>query len=173
LPDCRNVINSENAVYKRILVAIDGSKTSASGLRHAIKLAAEAIARMRLVHVVDSVPMDIEVAAAEMELWKALRKSGESLLKRAEQRAGRAGLESETKLLEVESFGERVADVIVQDAKRWHADLIVIGTHGRSGVSHAVFGSVAEGVVRSSTTPVLLIRGPRRNTRKRRPRSRI
>ena len=55
--------------------------------------------------------------------------------------------------------GERIASILVAEATRWPADLIVIGTHGRSGFSRVLFGSVAEGVVRTAHTPVLLIRG--------------
>ena len=63
----------------------------------------------------------------------------------------------QTRLLEAD--GERIASVIVEEAKRWPADLIVIGTHGRSGFSRILFGSVAEGVVRTAHVPVLLVRG--------------
>ncbi|MFZ3083049.1 universal stress protein [Rhodoferax ferrireducens] len=48
---------------------------------------------------------------------------------------------------------------IAADAEAWPADLIVICTHGRSGLTHLLMGSVAEGVVRIATKPVLLIRG--------------
>jgi len=54
--------------------------------------------------------------------------------------------------------GERVASVIDGDARQWGADLIVIGTHGRSGLSRLLLGSVAEGVARGTSVPVLLIR---------------
>lgn len=50
-------------------------------------------------------------------------------------------------------------DVIVDEAKRSAADLVVIGTHGRRGVGRLVMGSVAEGVIRTSLVPVLTIRG--------------
>ena len=58
----------------------------------------------------------------------------------------------------LDSGGARIASVIVDEARRWPADLIVIGTHGRSGFSRVLFGSVAEGVVRTAHIPVLLIR---------------
>ena len=53
--------------------------------------------------------------------------------------------------------GQRVGEVIAQEADDAKADLIVIGTHGRRGVSHLILGSVAETVVRAATIPVLLI----------------
>ena len=74
-------------------------------------------------------------------------------------RAKKAGVGAESRLVEVEKYGERVVDAIVDEAKRWRADLIVIGTHGRRGVSHLLLGSVAEGVVRLAPAPVLLVRG--------------
>jgi nucleotide-binding universal stress UspA family protein len=57
----------------------------------------------------------------------------------------------------LEADGERIASVIVEEARHWPADLIVIGTHGRSGFSRILFGSVAEGIVRTAHIPVLLI----------------
>lgn len=47
----------------------------------------------------------------------------------------------------------------MEEAERWGAELIVMGTHGRHGLQHLWLGSVAEGVVRSSPVPVLLVRG--------------
>lgn len=61
--------------------------------------------------------------------------------------------------LEVQSLRDRVADEIARNAKAWHADLIVIGTHGRRGVSRMFIGSVAESLIRIAPAPVLLMRG--------------
>ena len=58
----------------------------------------------------------------------------------------------------IESFGGRAAEFIVAQAKKWGADLIVLGTHGRRGVKRLVMGSDAEQVVRTSPVPVLLVR---------------
>jgi nucleotide-binding universal stress UspA family protein len=59
----------------------------------------------------------------------------------------------------VETLGPRIHDAIEEEAVRWPADLIVIGTHGRRGFRRLLLGSVAEGLIRVSTKPVLLIRG--------------
>jgi nucleotide-binding universal stress UspA family protein len=67
----------------------------------------------------------------------------------------------------LETLGRRVADVIVREAKKWRADVIVLGTHGRSGLSRVVLGSDAELVVRESPVPVLLVRGRVTGSRKR------
>jgi nucleotide-binding universal stress UspA family protein len=62
-------------------------------------------------------------------------------------------------MLEIEQLGRNAADLIAAEADAWPADLIVVGTHGRRGVRRLLLGSVAEGVVRTATKPVLLIRG--------------
>ena len=59
-----------------------------------------------------------------------------------------------------ETVGDRVAEVIVREAKKWKADLIVMGTHGRRGFNRLVLGSDAEGVLRHSPVPVLMVRSP-------------
>lgn len=159
-------------MYKRILVAIDGSETSNLGLRHAIQLAKEQHAQLRLVHALDNVVVESETYAEMTDLWNARKKSGQALLQKARSLAAKAAIEPETKLLESETFGQRIADSIVEEAERCRADLIVLGTHGRRGLSHVFLGSVAEGVVRISTTPVLLIRGLAGKPKRRRSRSR-
>jgi nucleotide-binding universal stress UspA family protein len=61
-----------------------------------------------------------------------------------------------TKLLE--GFGHDLSSMLLEEAKKFRANLIVMGTHGRKGLMHLIMGSVAEGVVRRSTLPVLLVR---------------
>ena len=53
----------------------------------------------------------------------------------------------------------RIGAVISQEAEKWLADLLVVGTHGRKGINHLLMGSVAEGVMRTANMPVLLVRG--------------
>jgi Universal stress protein family len=60
-------------------------------------------------------------------------------------------------------YGERIYDVLEEQSKQWPADLIVTGTHGRRGARHLMLGSVAEGLIRIATKPVLLIRGPEKS----------
>ncbi len=59
----------------------------------------------------------------------------------------------------IETAGRRVPGAIVEEARRWGADLIVVGTHGRRGLDRLLLGSVAEGVARMSPVSVLLVRG--------------
>ncbi|WP_255701217.1 universal stress protein [Chromobacterium sp. Beijing] len=60
----------------------------------------------------------------------------------------------------LESWGDKIAAVLVDDAGVWGADLIVMGTHGWSGLMHLLMGSVAEGVLKLADVPVLLVRNP-------------
>ncbi|HEX7454757.1 MAG TPA: universal stress protein [Gallionella sp.] len=144
-------------MYKRILVPIDGSTTSDRALQEAIKLIDAQPAQLRLVHVVaDLQYLDNEGYVDYMELRKLTRKIGERMLAKAEDIARQADITVDTSLLEAN--GERIARVIDAEAISWTADLIVIGTHGRSGFSHLLFGSVADGVVRGASVPVLLVR---------------
>ena len=146
-------------MFPRILIAVDGSDTSERALREAIVLAKEGASRLRIVHALDLVIGEIETPYELSEYEASLRAAGEKILKRAAQRANKAGVNAETSLLEVLQYGDRVADEIVREAEKWRASLIVIGTHGRRGFKRALMGSVAEGVVRIAGTPVLLIRG--------------
>jgi nucleotide-binding universal stress UspA family protein len=59
----------------------------------------------------------------------------------------------------VESIGGVAADLILEQAKDWHADMIVMGTHGRRGIFRLAMGSDAEQVVRGAGIPVLLVKG--------------
>ena len=145
-------------MYQRVLVPIDGSATSERALQEAITLAAGE-AQLRLVYVIEEIyPLDAEGYAYidHAALQEAVRKTGERTLVQAAEAVRRSGMTAETALLE--AAGERVAAVIDGEALNWKADLIVIGTHGRSGLSRLLLGSVAEDVVRGASVPVLLVR---------------
>ena len=87
------------------------------------------------------------------------RNHSQNILVEAVGIAGDAKIEMDSKLLVIDQFDKRVSDAIEQEAESWHADLIVIGTHGRRGFRRLLLGSVAENLIRTSTKPVLLIRG--------------
>ena len=147
-------------MFKRLIAAVDGSSTSKRALRVAVDLAKEQQAALCIAYVVDLSSLYLADAPLDFAALEAsARKSGEKVLKHASAIAQKEGLQAETKLLEVRQAGDRIADVIARFAKRWKSDLIVIGTHGRRGVSHLFLGSVAESVVRIAPTLVLLVRG--------------
>lgn len=155
----------EPTMYQRILVPLDGSPTSGTGLQEAIALATGQQTRLLFLHVLDDYPLFSEVTtpASYQEMLKGMRQHGLEVLSKARQAAEAAGVHTETLLREV--TGKRVADVIVDQAGQHHCDLILMGTHGRRGMARLTMGSDAEEVVRSSPVPVLLVRsGPKTAT---------
>jgi nucleotide-binding universal stress UspA family protein len=93
-------------------------------------------------------------------LIESQKSGGRRILDRAAKLVAARGMRPETEL--AENVADRVADLLVSRARRWRADLIVMGTHGRRGVNRLVLGSDAELVVRNSPVPVLLVRSARR-----------
>jgi nucleotide-binding universal stress UspA family protein len=146
---------------KRIFVAIDDSTTSQRALDEAIQLANAMGASLCIMTAIDEGPLtqhgmglgsyiDIEKVKDDM------RATGAALLKQAVATAASAGCTAEQML--VEGAQRRVAEMIVDAAKQWNADLLVAGTHGRRGVERLLVGSVAENLVRIATTSLLLVR---------------
>lgn len=146
-------------MFQRILVPVDGSDTANHALRQAIELARANKGQLRIVHVVDEVSMTLDVQTIMDDFIKAVREAGKGILQQAVSIVRDAGLKVESQLLEITAPGKHIADVLVEDAQQWPADLIVIGTHGRRGINRLLLGSVTEKVARLATTPVLLIRG--------------
>lgn len=147
-------------MYQRILVPVDGSKTAQHALDEAIKLAKQWQAQLRIVHVVDMVTLSWPEAGYDAtEVYESFRKEGRKVIEKAEETARAAHIAAETKMLELDKLARHVADTIAAEADAWPADLIVIGSHGRRGVRRMLLGSVAEGVARLATKPVLLVRG--------------
>jgi nucleotide-binding universal stress UspA family protein len=145
-------------MYKRILVPVDGSPSSLRGLDEAIKLAKESGAALCLVHAVNEFFVDMSYGAGTLTpgMIELLREGGAAILNSAASEVRERGLKPETVLLD--RLGTTVADLILKQAKDWSADLIVMGTHGRRGLSRLAMGSDAEMVVRTTTVPVLLLR---------------
>ena len=148
-------------MYKRIAVAVDGSDTSTVALNEAVKLAEVMDSTLLLLHVCEEMPVvwNIEgVAALPMtEVTKVFIETGKKLLKKDKARVAVSGINVETRL--IEDYSGRIGAVISEEAERWLADLLVVGTHGRKGLEHLLMGSVAEGVMRTASMPVLLVRG--------------
>jgi nucleotide-binding universal stress UspA family protein len=145
-------------MYKRVLVAFDGSSIAERALHEALRLAKENRAAVRVVHMVDvMLPITSEVYI-DYEAYRRDRvQEGRRVLAAAEAAARAAGVDAETELLELD--GPPISEGIVAEARRWSAELIVMGTHGRGGLMHLLLGSVSEGVVRDAPVPVLLLRG--------------
>ena len=146
-------------MYRKILVPVDGSETSALGLDEAIKIAQSHGSQLRLVHVVNEFILDCTYSAGLYvdRVFENLRKGGQTILDQAEAAVARQGIKPDGVL--IESIGGRAADLILAQAEEWGADLIVMGTHGRRGFMRLALGSDAETVVHGSTVPVMLVRG--------------
>jgi nucleotide-binding universal stress UspA family protein len=149
-------------VYKKILVPVDGSIPSMLGLQEAIKIAKAQGSELRLVHVINELVLtggDFPVTYLD-KVIDSLRAEGRAVLDQAESVVREHALEPQSVLLEY--VGGRAADLIVEEAGKWNAELIVMGTHGRRGIRRLALGSDAELVVRSSSVPVLLVRADTR-----------
>jgi nucleotide-binding universal stress UspA family protein len=145
-------------MFHKILVPVDGSSSSEQGLDEAIVLARESRGELVLLHVLESIPLGMEMATADT--WRtvldSLRTQGQAVLDAASRKATAQGVRVSTQLEEFPAL--RVADVILKVAQDRSCDLIAMGTHGRRGFSHLMLGSDAERVVRASPGPVLLVR---------------
>jgi len=142
---------------QHFLVPLDFSEYANQALDYAIQLANKLGARLTLLHVVQSLPMgsvDMGVTLPYtymQDLEAEIMESMNSCLARVTA----AGLEGEVAVVHGVPFQE-----IIEMAKAQHVDLIVMGTHGRTGFEHVLLGSVAEKVVRLAPCPVLVARQP-------------
>ena len=143
-------------MFNRILVPVDGSFTSRKALVAALQLAREGGGRVRLVHLIDEMPY-LTGYEYSGELLQQTRGHAEKVLREALEIAESAGVPADTKLLEMP--GQRLGDVVAEEARRFDVDLIVVGTHGHRGIGRLLLGSGAEQVIRLAPVPVLVIRG--------------
>ena len=145
-------------MFKTILVAVDGSAISKLGLEEAISLATELGATLCVLHVIEEFILAQGHDAPDFVegLLEALRDTGKKILAEAVNEAEQVGVT--TRSILAEAIAGPVADVILEQAKQCGADMIVLGTHGRRGMSRLVMGSDAERVVQKATVPVLLVR---------------
>jgi nucleotide-binding universal stress UspA family protein len=162
-------------MFKCILVAIDGSGASNAGLKSAVQLASDQKSTLVGLHVVDDAAITLNFeggyvpAAYVDELYDSLRENGRKILAKAAATAKAAGLDMKQVL--ADARGRTIADAILAEARKAKADAIVIGTHGRRGLSRVLMGSDAEAVVREARVPVVLVRSAERAPRKRAPRN--
>jgi universal stress protein A len=147
---------------KRMLVPTDFSPTSDMAIEYAVDMASRYGASVLLLHVLD----DLTVTSTYLDAYFAdlpgLRNDmRDDAMRRLSELAKRYAPENVAPTIEV-AVG-RPASTIVQEATARKADLIVMGTHGRSGFEHLVLGSVAEKVLRSAPCPVLTVRDTARH----------
>lgn len=144
-------------MYKRILVPVDGSPTSTRALAAALRLAKESEGRVRIMHVVDDlIYLASEPGRYSEEITAAQHKAGLKILQDAMVLADAAGVEGDIWL--VDAPGARLGESVADEAKRWDADLIAVGTHGRRGIGRLFMGSGAEQVIRLAPVHALVVR---------------
>jgi len=155
-------------ILKRILVPVDFSGGSLEALEYAVALAAPFDAELVVLFVVEPVyyatPADLYGPSANLGmLLEEQQRFGREQLARLQADLAKRKV-STTTLLQTGTPYQQIVDT----ANRKKVDLIVMATHGRTGLSHLLLGSVAEKVVRSSACPVLTVRGYKA-TKKRSP----
>lgn len=142
-------------MFKHIVVPIDGSDCSLHALEIAAAFARDQQARLSVCTVVDpakAAAMAFGEASMAAACLDALDDEGKSLVESAA--AGVRGIWP----VDVTVLDGAPVDSIVENARETGADLIIIGSHGRSGISRLVLGSVAEGVIRNAAMPVMVVR---------------
>ena len=143
--------------YQNILVPVDGSETSFAAVAKAAELAKAFGSKITVVQVLTLDPYiaaEYITANQTNDLIERARASIVKTLEEAKQKFTEQGVEAETKLLE----GQVIAREITNAAKEINADLIVIGSHGRTGLKKLFLGSVAQSILSEGTTPVLVVR---------------
>ena len=145
--------------FSKILHATDYSKASAPALDEAIALAKQNGAELLILHIIDPVPPyvageDIGGADLYMKLEESTKQEAEASMKKLMEKLRKLKVNAKSLLLRGTAHEQ-----IVKTAKNRRANLIVIGTHGRTGLSKLLMGSVANKVVSTAHCPVLTVHG--------------
>ena len=147
---------SKPVTLERILVPVDFSDCSLDALEYAAVVAQQAKASLMLLHVLEPVSYGLDFTLGHSRTREQVR---ETWTKRLEELA--SSLMVTQVPVESQLRGGHPADSILDSAKTLPCDLIVMGTHGRRGISHAFSGSVAEAVLRKALCPVIAVRSPK------------
>ncbi len=143
---------------KKILYATDYSKASARAFDEAVKLAKQNRAELLVVHVVEPTPYVAGEEFASAEIYAKLddmaKRDAQSAMTKLMLRLKKLRIKAQSLLLRGSA-----REQIVKAAKSKKADMIVIGTHGRTGLSKLFMGSVAGSVVSTAACPVMTVRG--------------
>jgi universal stress protein A len=142
----------------KILIAIDDSSFSQAALQSVISRPGPPNSTIKVLHVVEppSLLMGREMGGYDPEfesVWKAVREQSKELVAKAAEKLRGAGFDVSTELVEGDPKSQ-----ILDVAKEWPADLIVLGSHGRRGLSRFLIGSVSQDVVRHAHCSVEIIR---------------
>lgn len=138
-------------MIKKILIAVDRGATAEAIARYGYQLARQLSAELALIAVVDTEFLMTDGGVTPGEMLEMLKRDFTEKQKLLVKKVFEA--------IEIQSFIEegKPYEKIIAVAEEWNADLIVLGTHGRKGVSHILLGSVAEKVTRHTHIPLLII----------------
>lgn len=139
-------------IFKSIVAPVDGSAPSNAAVKLAVRLAKDAGAKLAFCHAV-SMPRPAHDAGgfAREQMMEEEKTAAHEILEAARKQASDAGIEAKTIMV-----GDPVVDAILDCAKELGADLIVMGTHGHSGIVRAVLGSTTADVIGRATVPVMV-----------------
>ncbi len=141
--------------FRKILVAVDNSTSAEKAAKVGYEMAAKFNAEIALLNIIEptAAPVNPEFALTPvfMEMFEYSEENSQLLLRAIAKRIG-----SDIKTTYLSSM-DTATHGIINQAEEWGAELIVVGTHGRTGFSHFIMGSVAEHVARKSACPVLIV----------------
>lgn len=147
-------LGMEVYMFQKILIAVDGSSCGEQAAQVGPGLAEQLGTRVVLVHVLDGWPT-VYSRVTQMG-WEEAKAQGQHLLAQWQTAAQQRDLEAEICLRELAGPAEGIVEVAQQE----HCHLIVMGTHGRTGLDHWLLSSVAERVSHRAHCAVLLVRQP-------------
>jgi nucleotide-binding universal stress UspA family protein len=147
-------------MYSKILVALDGSQLSECSLEQVKKIAVADVSEVILLRVIEPVDRNDAVSWATAgytltDIQNKKKADAEAYMARVVEKLKKEGITARGEVLE-----GRATETIIDYSQANQINLIVISSHGRSGISRWAFGSVADRVVRHSTIPVLLVTAP-------------
>ena len=152
------LIKKHVPVFRRIVVAMDGSKDAWAGVDYLLKMPLPELAEITVVSVVPPLPIDaieqpLTLASFLEQLRTPLLKKARSVAKQAVECIQKAGFEAKTAVVHGHPSYE-----IVKIAEAEHADLVVVGSRGLTGTSRFLMGSVSDGVIKYAPCAVLVVR---------------
>lgn len=141
--------------FKKILIAVDNSTCAEKAAKTGYEMASKFGAEVALLNIIEPAPAsvnpDFTLAPAFMEMYDNSEENSQTLLQEISNKYGNGMPTVYLTSLDTATHG------IIQQAEEWNAELIVIGTHGRTGFYHFLMGSVAEHVARKAACPVLIV----------------
>lgn len=159
-------------MYKRILVAVDDMPVSKLALKEAARLARDQKAKLCVTFVADEfLPVSDGTGINFKKHDAEIRKKSKAFLKKMSGLIRSPKISVKEHLIEITEPGHNVAAALAKFAKKWRADLIVLGTGGRRGLKRLLFGSVSDELILQASVPVHVVRSLKQKPQKTRSQS--